>query len=181
MEDEIVACGKCSGESILLSILLLLGNILSTDSITRQTSNKPLLTGISGKRDLLKAYRSPIIIYHGPYHTPVVSILRRKFENNCNANEVPDIHHLSVLEVMLNVDAATYYTNHIALYVWDTDDVFNRMQTHFITPAHKNRYMKNGTNFHLLTLNVKNQHSPLHNYPKRSFKVLTIYKPCLMK
>lgn len=94
----------------------------------------------SGKQDFLKSYRSENGIYQGPYNDPILSAVRRNFNNSCKSYDVLKGQRMSVQHVMFSADADRYFTEHVAPHAPDEDDAFKCMYDHFMTPSHKDRY-----------------------------------------
>lgn len=79
-------------------------------------------------------------MYNGPYSALILSAVRRKFDYDCKAHEVPVDQRFSELNVFFSCKAYNHHTDNAALYATEVNDAFNPMQDHFMTPAHRDTY-----------------------------------------
>lgn len=70
----------------------------------------------------------------------MLSTVMRKFNQDCEAFEVPESQQLSVLYVMFRGEALRYDADHIYGVASTVKETFSLLQAHFMTPAHRDTY-----------------------------------------
>lgn len=142
LEDHNVACGRGTGESIQNHLLLLLNPTttslqeVSTATVQAGHSTVSPAPSNTAMRDFLKVIRNKDDQYSGPYEGPILSTVKRKFIQECDAFEVPDVQRLSVMQCVLREEALRYFTETVRHSVTSVDDAFHKLEERFMTPAH---------------------------------------------
>lgn len=163
LEDHNVACGKGTGESIQTHLLTLLNPLTCTITessgpsmqVTHSHASPPYAN--AAKRDFLKVTRYKEDQYSGPYEGPILSAVKRKFFQECDAFEVPESQRLAVVHCVLRGEALRFFSENVRHTVPTVDEAFLALKSHFMTPAHMDT---NTTEWNSLKFSTMKQQHP---------------------
>lgn len=155
LENNGVPCGRGSRDSIQGRLLQLLS---SEDPQPDRGTQEPTGRSVPGtesrsetsaKRDFLKITRYKDEKYAGPYEGPLLESVQRRFEQDCQAFDVPDPQRLSLLYTMLVGEPSRFFTTSILPVVSTVEEAFEKLQQRYLSSAHRDRYIQewNGLKF----------------------------------
>lgn len=128
-------CGRDSRNSILSRLILLLRS--------KEVQTKPILRGLSGnsslssaqsgsdsssKRNFLKIARYKEEKYAGPYESSLFESVHLRFEQYCQALDIPEIHKLELIYTMFIGETLRFLTMSILPNVSTYEEAFDKLQ-----------------------------------------------------
>jgi len=95
----------------------------------------------SGKRDFLKITRYKDDKYAGSYECPLLGSVRRRFEQDCIALEVPEGDRLQLVYTMIRGEPLRYFMDEVQPHASAAADAFVMVQAKYMSSAHRDRYI----------------------------------------